>query len=153
VDPTVRFADLGCAMTLREVSQNSLKSEGMPEVCPSAISPEGPVASGDAHVYTIGLVINQLMDREAEQGKKHTARFYNKALRVFAHMCVFGDPEERPSAAHMLNELLVMKRLLLGRRYLRFQGLILSWRWAAGFQGNIRLQWKFHGIVQSSMMT
>jgi serine/threonine protein kinase len=122
--PIVKLADFGCATTLREVSQNNLKPKGMPEECPSVVPPEGPVASEDADVYQIGNVGNRLMGSEDEEGKKHTARFYNKALKVFADKCVVGDPEERPSAAHMLNEFLVMKRLLVRRRYLRFQELI-----------------------------
>jgi hypothetical protein len=46
-------------------------------------------------------------------------RFYAMALRVFADMCSVREPEEKQSAAHMLNELVVIKRLLMDPRYRR----------------------------------
>jgi serine/threonine protein kinase len=43
--PAVKLAGFGCAVTQLEMSAQSLTPADLPEVCPNAVPPEGPIAS------------------------------------------------------------------------------------------------------------
>lgn len=123
--PTVKLADFGCAMPLLEVAANNLKSQDMPQEDPTAVPPEGPVASEAADVYQIGLVINDLMDREDGEDERHTNIPYTKELRVITDSCLIKCELRRPSAVQVLHMVRMKKWQLLRKRQLRYKKLLV----------------------------
>lgn len=101
--PQVKLADFGCAVTRSEATAKQLKVADMPEVCPSAIPPEGALAAKATDIYQVGAVIKELMDKERDSYKREHLRTYSKKLRYLADCCTINIAAKRPDSASMLS--------------------------------------------------
>ncbi|KAH5602166.1 serine/threonine protein kinase BUD32 [Parastagonospora nodorum] len=102
VYPVVKLADFGCAVTRSEATAKQLKIADMPEVCPSAIPPEGALADQATDMYQVGTIVKELMEKERNSNGRALVRTYSKKLQYLADCCTILLAAKRPDAASMM---------------------------------------------------
>lgn len=100
--PHVKLADFGCAVTRSEATAKQLKIADMPEVCPSAIPPEGALAAKATDIYQVGTVIKELMDKDHDSHQRQLVRTYSKKLQYLADCCTINIAAKRPDSTSLL---------------------------------------------------
>jgi hypothetical protein len=125
--PTVKLADFGCAMTESEVVAKDLRPNDMPEEDPSAIPPEGPMATEASDIYQVGRIILELLLNEATCTTHVKAREqYTAVILRLANRCVNPSRSLRPRSGVLLDEIKYNKTWLLDTKKIKYERLV-SW--------------------------
>lgn len=146
--PTVVLADFGCAIAKSELEESGFEPKDLPQECPYAIPPEGPVASASADVWQIGLAVvrlvaktrlmysgdeapNLAMDLNAMDYKSLREYIgdkppgYERNFSKLLAACLAFNPRNRPTAGDLLRQVQKRRAKLMKMGELKFEPLAL----------------------------
>ncbi|KAF2826471.1 kinase-like protein, partial [Ophiobolus disseminans] len=126
LDPVVKLADWGCAVTKSETMMKGLPGKDLPEQDPCCIPPEGTMGSEAADIYQVGLVIRHLLDSRA-CSNSFTMRPLRKYgdLGFFIDNCLSWLPDQRPRTAVLLEGLRHRTADLMSLGRLKYEELVM----------------------------